>query len=606
VAEYQPFSTFINPSTPQHPQPLNILNPFLMVRIKTKLSLGLGFLFAVIVLLTAAGLYSLNRLSNDAQAVLQDNYLSLELADHMRKGLDDFKTNLTEGDPVETVKQDFVAAFAKKLVQQENNVTEAGENDLTDNLREQFELLKRDSALSASREMNIRTLLHQIGDLNMAAIIRKNEAARHTAEQANVLLGIIAVLSFLISFVFLVNFPGYIADPIRQLTESIRQIADKNYSERLFFKSHDEFGELATAFNDMAARLDAYEHSNLAELLFEKKRMETLLDNMTDAVLVLDEKNRVLFINPVACQLMSVKKSDLLGKYAPDAALHNDLLRSLLQTSSSDTLKIYYHEKESFFQKETFAVRVERPNFPADAGAVILLKNVTSFKELDQAKTNFIATISHELKTPISGIKMSLSLLEDKRVGPLNEEQQKLLAHIRNDSQRLLGITGELLDLAQVETGNIRLNIVPSDPRTLLNDALETVQVEATQKHVSLEAHMHENLPTVRIDPDKTAWVLINLLTNAIHYSPENSAVSIEMKPEADALLVSVQDFGKGIEARFHSRVFDRYFQVPGSARTGTGLGLAICKEFVEAQGGEIGLESEVGKGSRFYFKLPV
>jgi PAS domain S-box-containing protein len=438
----------------------------------------------------------------------------------------------------------------------------------------------------------------------MSAIVRKNEAAHQTAERANVLLGIIAVLSFLISFVFIVNFPGYIADPIRQLTESIRQIADKNYSERLFFESHDEFGELATAFNDMAARLDTYEHSNLAELLFEKKRMETLLDNMSDAVLVLDESNRVLFANPVACQLLSVKKSDLLGKYAPDAALHNDLLRSLLQTAASNTLKIYHNEKESFFQKETFAVRVERPNVPADAGAVILLKNVTSFKELDQAKTNFIATISHELKTPISGIKMSLSLLGDKRIGALNDEQQKLLAHIRSDSQRLLSITGELLDLAQVETGNIRLNMVPSDPQALLKYALETVQVEAEQKHIRLETQLDENLPQVKTDPDKTAWVLINLLTNAIHYSPENSVVIIEMRHETGALRISVKDFGKGIEARFRSRVFDRYFQVPGSPQSGTGLGLAICKEFVEAQGGEIGLESEVGEGSRFYFSI--
>lgn len=574
-----------------------------MVRIKTKLSLGLGFLFAVIVLLTVAGLYALNRLSSDAQAVLQDNYISLQFVDNMRKSLDTYQTE-QENRPAASAKQVFVDTFETHLVKQENNITESGEKEITQNLRAEFEALKKERNFSESREMQIRNLLHQISDVNMSAIVRKNEAARETAEQANVLLGVIAVMCFLISFVFIVNFPGYIADPIRQLTESIRQIADKNYSERLFFKSRDEFGELATAFNEMASRLDAYEHSNLAELLFEKKRLETLLDNMTDAVLVLDENSKVLFVNPVACQLMSVKKTDLLGKYAPDAALHNDLLRSLLQTTKTDALKIYYNEKESFFQKETIAVRVERPNVPADAGAVILLKNITSFKELDQAKTNFIATISHELKTPISSIKMSLSLLEDKRIGALNEEQQKLLAHIRGDSQRLLNITGELLDLAQVETGNIRLDMMPGDPNTILQYALETVQLQAEQKNIRLETHKDDDLPMVKTDTDKTTWVLVNLLTNAIHYSPEGSAVVIELKKEAGALLFSVRDFGKGIEERFRSRVFDRYFQVPGSPQTGTGLGLAICREFIEAQGGEIGLESEVGEGSRFYFRL--
>lgn len=576
-----------------------------MLRIKTKLSLGLGFLFAVIVLLTAAGLYSLNRLSGDAQAVLQDNYLSLELTERMHRMLDNYVADLAEGSPAGAARDGFITEFEKSLTRQERNVTEPGELEATQDLRSQFDVLKKDSSLVASRFSDIRQSLHRVNELNMNAIVRKNEAARQTAEQANVLLGIIAVLSFLISFVFIVNFPGYIADPIRQLTESIRQIADRNYSERLFFKSRDEFGELAAAFNDMASRLDAYEHSSLAELLFEKKRMETLLDNMSDAVLVLDEKNRVLFANPIACQLLSVKKSDLTGRYAPDAALHNDLLRSLLQTDSSHTFKIYHNDKESFFQKETFVVRVERPNMSADAGVVILLKNVTSFKELDQAKTNFIATISHELKTPISGIKMSLSLLEDKRVGALNEEQQKLLAHIRSDSQRLLGITTELLDLAQVETGNIRLNISPSDPYALLQYALEAVQVEAEQKQLLLETQVEGNLPQVRTDPDKITWVMINLLTNAIHYSPEKSRILIEMRKEQEYLLVSVRDFGKGIEERFRSRVFDRYFQVPGSPQSGTGLGLAICKEFVEAQGGQVGLESEVGKGSRFYFEIP-
>ena len=575
-----------------------------MIRIKTKLSLGLGFLFAVIVLLTVAGLYALNRISGDAQAVLKDNYLTLQLVDQMRKSLDDFKTDMLDGDTTSIIRQDFMQDFENGLVQQEKNVTEPGESELTVGLRKQFNLLERETPLSANREMEIRDLLHQVSELNRNAIVRKNEAARNTAEQANALLGIIAMLCFLISFVFIVNFPGYIADPIRQLTDSIRQIADKNYNERLFFKSHDEFGELATAFNDMAARLDAYEHSNLAELLFEKKRMETLLDNMSDAVLVLDEKSRVLFVNPVACQLMSAKKSDLLGKYAPDAALHNDLLRNLLQNTGSDTLKIYYDEKESFFQKETFLVRVERPSFPADAGVVILLKNVTSFKELDQAKTNFIATISHELKTPISSIKMSLSLLEDDRVGALNEEQQKLLAHIRSDSQRLLSITSELLDLAQVETGNIRLQIEPVQPTDIVRYALEAVQIQAEQKNVRFETALSDELPTLQIDPDKTTWVLINLLTNAVHYSPDNSSVVVSVKKSADAVEFSVRDFGKGVEARFLNKVFDRYFQAPGSSASGTGLGLAICREFIEAQGGTIGLESVAGEGSRFFFRV--
>jgi signal transduction histidine kinase len=573
-----------------------------MIRIKTKLSLGLSFLFFVIVLLIATGLYFLNRLSLDEDNILKDNYNSLEYVNGMESALD--KIAARDGEPGEHWKY-----FEERLKLQEQNITEPGEKDMTENVRESFEDLKKEKPVTAKNTAGMRSDLRQIGEINRAAIVRKNQEAQETARQAKLLLTLITVCCFIFSFIFIVNFPGYIADPIHRLTESIRQIADKNYSERLYFKSHDEFGELAEAFNNMASRLDAYEHSNLAELLFEKRRLETLLDNMTDAVLVLDENRRVLFCNPMACQLMGVKKTDLTGKYAPDAALHNDLLRALLKDSNTEPLKIYYEKKESFFQKESIAVRVERPNFPADAGNVILLKNITPFKELDQAKTNFIATISHELKTPISSIKMSLLLLEDGRIGSLNEEQQRLLKHIREDSQRLLKITGELLDLAQVETGNIRLNRIPVRPVDLIRFAIDAVQMQADQKKVEIRQVMPETVPELELDPDKTTWVLINLLTNAIRYAPEGSVVQVALQVEGSEMVLSVSDSGSGIAPEHQKHLFERFYQSPGSgghSPESTGLGLSIAKDFIVAQGGRIWVDSKPKEGTSFRFAFPV
>ncbi|MEK7256029.1 MAG: HAMP domain-containing sensor histidine kinase, partial [Bacteroidota bacterium] len=186
--------------------------------------------------------------------------------------------------------------------------------------------------------------------------------------------------------------------------------------------------------------------------------------------------------------------------------------------------------------------------------------------------------------------------------GKMNQEQKQLVGHLREDGERLLKITGALLSISQVETGNILLNYQETKPLDVLDFALKTVKTQASQKHINIVVKAEENLPGIKADTDKTAWVLTNFLVNAIRYSPEKSDVIVEIKPENGSVRFSVQDFGRGIEAKFREKIFERYFQ-PGGQQ-GIGLALPISKEFIEAQGGKIGVESELGKGSMFFFKL--
>jgi signal transduction histidine kinase len=194
--------------------------------------------------------------------------------------------------------------------------------------------------------------------------------------------------------------------------------------------------------------------------------------------------------------------------------------------------------------------------------------------------------------------------LDKEQTGILNEEQKHLVESIKDDSERLLKITGELLELSQVETGNIQLNIEKSNPYEIVQYATEAVKMQAEQKQIELVVEADENLPSIKADSEKTAWVLINFLTNAIRYSSEQSVITVKLKSDNHQILFTVIDTGKGIDNRYRTKVFDKYFQIPGSQKTGTGLGLAISKEFIEAQGGTIGVESELGLGSTFYFKL--
>jgi signal transduction histidine kinase/HAMP domain-containing protein len=502
-------------------------------------------------------------------------------------------------------KNEDLLSFENSLRQQEQNLTEVGETEAVQQLRSHFNAFKQTQDSSRIRLINKE--LAKIADVNMQAIVRKNEQVKKTADEVYSYMVLIATVCALVAFSFIINFPNTISEPIQRLTEGLREITRKNYESRLGVDRKDELGEMAQAFNQMAKKLDEYEHSNLARLIFEKRRTETIINQMNDAIVGLDENNNLLFINSVASELLGLDVRLIVGRYAPDVALKNDLLRALLNDkTSAKPLKIFANERESYFTKETFEVKNEGERI----GYVIILKNITPFHDLDQAKTNFIATVSHELKTPISAIKMSLKLLQDERVGALNEEQKNLLTHIRDDSQRLLAITGELLDLSQVETGNIQLNLKAIAPHELVEMSLNAVRFVAEQKQITLQINLPPALPAIEADLDKTAWVLMNFLSNAIRHSPEKSVIEITAKVDESKKRVefAVQDEGKGIESKYQQRIFDRYFQVPtdGQTKTGTGLGLAISKEFIDAQQGQIGVESELGSGSRFWFQLPI
>ncbi len=574
-----------------------------MIKIKTKLLLGIGLLFLMILALTVIGTVNINSLKNDTDNILNSNYNTLDYSKNMLLALDEDMTQ-----------PHVMAKFNDNLEKQKHNVTETGEKEATQELTEHFSQLKSnpyDNALYKT----IRIDISQIMMLNMQAIQNKSDIAKNNAKSATMWMAITGAFCFIISLLLLFNLPNNIGNPIKELTKSIKEIAAKNYSQRVYFKSRDEFGELAKSFNTMAEKLLEYESLNISKLLFEKKRIDALINNMPDPVIGLDDSMKVLFVNDEALKISGLVANDIVGKSAKDVALSNDLIRmliqGLLQDNSSESadkepIKIFTNDKESYFEKEYIKISITPTGetIKQHIGDVIILKNITPFKELDFAKTNFIATVSHELKTPVSSIKMSLHLLENKKTGKITEEQRQLFHSIDEDSNRILKIISELLKLTQVETGNIQLSILQCDPVEILNYSLNAIKVQAEQHQIKFDIKTDENLPKVKADNEKTAWVLINILSNAIRYSPEKSRILIELKKENDRVLFSIKDNGKGIESRYLDRLFDKYFQVPGSSNLGTGLGLAIGKEFIEAQGGEIGVESEIGIGSRFYFYL--
>lgn len=561
------------------------------IKLKTKVALGGIFLFALLILSGAVSFFYFNKITAEAKEIVQNNYETLNYTREMLSEMDLLYTK----DSLEAVK-----SFEKNLELQEKNTTEPGEKELTASLRKNFEDLKKKESADSFRSL-IRKDISGITQLNLQAIDKKNNAAQSSAEKAKTIISVILTICILVAITFIFNFPSLVASPIASLTKGIRAIGNKNYAERIHLNRNDEFGELANAFNSMAEKLDEYEHSNLAKILFEKQRAETVINSLKDASIGIENKGIVLFANKQALQLLNLKEQDIIGLPQEEVKKRNDLFRFLINEQNNIPFKIIVDGKENYFTKEI----IELTDDGVKTGNVIVLKNITPFKELDVAKTNFIATISHELKTPLASSDFSLKLLEDERTGVLNREQKELIENLKEDNKRLLRILSELLDLSQVESGKIQLNLQSVTPQTIIQKAEESILNTAKEKNITIKKEIPENLPLVKADADKAAWVLNNFLSNAIKYTPENGGIIIKAIHNNNLLEIGVQDFGTGIESSFQSKIFDRYFKVPNTGvKKGTGLGLAISKDFTEAMGGNIGVTSDIGKGSYFFFRL--
>lgn len=571
------------------------------MRTQRRITLGIGVLFTMILLLGIQSVSYVRQLSQATGNILADNYNSLQYAGDMLESLNE-------------IGEDSVSrhALRENLALQQQNITEISEKEIT------AELQRHIAALSDPvTEQELRTVredLLRIMDINMAAIRAKSADVEQRADYVMWWLIVVAALCVLVAGAILVWFPKLVLRPIDELKKGIREIANHNYGKRLEFAGNREFEAVAESFNDMAAKLDEYRRSSLDDLMTAKKRIEAIVDTLHEPIIGLGPDRKILFMNQEALSVLNLRE-DAIGRNATEVALSNDLLRRLIRSlygdrkkeSDSEPLKIYADNKESYFQMENTPLYIT-PIGSSErqfVGNLIVLNNITRFKELDSAKTNFISTVSHEMKTPISSILMSLQLLNDTRLGTLNTEQTQLVNSIKESSDRLLSITGELLNMTQIETGKLKLMPKITKPIELIDYAVKATQVLAERFCCFIEIDYPEKISKLFVDSEKIAWIITNLLSNAIHHSPERSRIIIGAVQHEKAVEIYVQDFGRGIDPRYHKSIFERYFRVPGTKVQGSGLGLAISKEFVEAHGGTISVQSEIGKGSRFSILLP-
>lgn len=431
-----------------------------------------------------------------------------------------------------------------------------------------------------------------------------NRAAQIVKTGINILLASLVggiLLSLFLSF----QLARSILRPVKALTVSAVALGDGNWDKEVPVTSRDELGELARTFNTMAAKLRAYRDATAAKVVRTQRTMEATLTSTPDPLFVIARDGTHEVRNPAAEAVAAAP--EFAGGFPGDLA---ERLQDVLKTGNHYLPASYNHVvtarlagEERHYLPRILAIGDSLTGF---GGAALILQDVTKFRLLDDAKSNLVGTVSHELKTPLTSLRMAVYLLLESQVGPLTPAQRELIETARDGADRLLRILNDLLDIARLESGSSQLNRREVQIDTLLGEMAREMKPITDDAEQRIVVRVADGLATIQVDPERLRHVFINLLNNASKYSPLGSEITLyAQKADEGFVRFGVRDQGPGIPEEHQARVFERFFRVPGQAKKGAGIGLTIARDIVVAHGGTIACTSQPGTGSDFYFLIP-
>lgn len=450
----------------------------------------------------------------------------------------------------------------------------------------------------------LNSLTEQMRDLNHRALLAANlNVQKQTGEVTRLMAGAVA-LGLLFSAYAGFQASRSILRPIELLTQATRELGQGKPGQPVTSDSRDELGELARAFNHMAVQLQEYRHSTTETIVRLHHTMQSTVASFPDPIFVLDKEGRVELKNPAAAEIASSLSlnNELPGELRAPARSTLESGKDFLPHSFDAAVFFRVNGTGKFFLPRIVAMRDKHE---AIFGVAVALYDITRFRLLDAAKTNLVGTVSHELKTPLTSVRLALHLVLERTLGELTVRQEELLEAARQDAERLLRILNYLLDLTRLDEGAAELRREAIVPSALLHTIAAEMDDQLRANGLKLDCVVDGKLPPVYVDVQQIRYVFTNLLSNAIKHSPPGGEIHLRASAaNDDFILFSVTDQGAGIPEQYQARIFDRFFRVPGQAKTGAGLGLSIAREITVAHGGRIGLKSAPGQGSTFYVAL--
>jgi signal transduction histidine kinase len=611
-------------------------NVLMALGLRSRLLLTLLPIWALVAVIGTAGMFLLLQLGGRIGVILHENYDSVLYMERLHDALERIDSSFQfalSGRP-DKARAQYDAQwplFEKYLKKEQANITLPGENELVERLTTlAADYRKKGDAFYRLDDVKARGVAY-FGDdaggeglnhlfesisatatdilrLNQDNMMQASTDAKSTATRSVWWFGggfaLAAALAALLAWQTLRT----LLDPIRALRGAAQGIAAGNLDQVLPTASGDELGELSQAFNTMARKLRELQQSQVSRLLRAQQTSQATIDSFPDPVLVVDSVGNVEMANPAARALLGIGASSAISWTPPDSlrqpladALHGQT--NYLPEGFDHILRLGNNGEDRALLPRILTIRDPRGDL---LGAAVLLQDVTGLRILDEMKSNLVATVSHELKTPLTSLRLAVHLLLEEACGPLTPKQTELLLDARENSERLLRIVENLLNLARFEQGRRQLEFEPEQPGELLRSAVDLVRTRAHDKGIDLVVEPSDGLPAVPVDRVRIQTALGNLIDNALEHTDRGGHVTLRAEANGAGVVLTISDTGHGIPPEALPHVFEKFFRVPGrSRRDGTGLGLAIVQEIVTAHGGTIECTSPPGEGTTFRMTLP-
>jgi NtrC-family two-component system sensor histidine kinase KinB len=569
--------------------------------------------------LVALALPEVHRLGGAIGRTLYRNYLSIEASQHMHQALWNLQLAAHTGDTAAVLPASH-AEFKHWIKVERDDVTEIGEATLAKGIDDRAKALYAQIASGQSTADQDRefAVLHQQLDqlirINRDAMFRADSHANRMSDQLTYEFAAGLVLLLVLGTALSWTIAWNLSKPLEELTQRLRGFSLRGPSLRLGPQPLAELEGVASEFNRMAERLEQFEKLNVDRIIYEKSKTEAIIESLEDGIVLIDPQGVVTHINEVAAIIVGIDRTEALGSPFTDldsnhphylrvrAALNNG--NKIFDDNARVEVDLHIRGRDHTYVLKPVTLHSGENE---SLGTLLILQDITYLRDKDRARVNLVATLSHELKTPLTSLALSAELL-DRDKANFDPKQRDLLATASEDIGRIRHLADDLLNLARGETGTISIRSIMVDIGSLIRAVMNSFALQADQKGVALQSSIAASAPPMLADPVKLSWVMSNLIGNAMRYTPSGGTITVSSSVAGNSVRIQVRDTGTGVAAEIRDHLFERYAQwssngsEPGSA----GLGLAIAKEIVEAHGGRIFVESTVGEGTCFTVELPM
>lgn len=447
-----------------------------------------------------------------------------------------------------------------------------------------------------------------IQELHLARIIRAHTEAEEQATSSQLQTSVALTLAVLLSLAAVYYFGREILLPILQLTHAAESVRAGSLDVEVFIANRDELGQLAHTFNAMISQLRALEETQKARLLRLNRATDKVLENIADAIALITPEGQVEISSHVAVAVFGLEvntsvhdvQSPWIAMLYKQAMADDDLVAL---PNGQETIQVFVEGDEHFFYPAAASIHDEDG---AVSGVLLIIRDITQIRLHEELKRDAIATVSHQLKTPLTGIRMALHMLADPKYGSLNDRQLDLAQAARDESDRLFRMVQGLLDMSRIKSGRIALECSGASPSAVLEAAADSIRAQVGAKGIALRIEAADSLPEVWVDGPRLEHVFMNLAVNALQFTPIGGIIAMAAEAETDWVQFSVCDSGPGIPEESLPHLFDPFYRAPGQENaSGAGLGLAIAQQIAEAHGGRLTAENRDAGGACFRVWLP-